>query len=323
MTAHRVTDEGDARQYWTQLPNIVFEIGLKPLELTLYAHLKRAAGASGKCFKSTATLARETGMGAGTVSRTKTALEAKRPALGNKPLIRTRETPNPRGGKPFQEITITDIWKANTDRFSPSTVEIGNAESSSALEIEDVKAPSTVEIEPQNQVPETPDPSSKPTSKPISSVEIKKNSKKNSEEEDKKKVGAEAQTHPGVDLFRDVTGHFPAKEMFGLVESHLGKNPDDTLARECWREWLERGYNPRSLKWLTEWYAKGGPTGRSGQPTNGHKPQVELDPFGEPFVRRDFTAEDAIRLSPGKNPDDVRANFINPEAMPWEKVRCL
>lgn len=165
-----IYDEGDPRNYWTQLPNIVFELGLKPLELVLYAHLKRAAGAGvgGKCTKSTATLARETGMGAGTVSRTKSSLEAKRSMLGNRPLIRTKEIPNPRGGKPFQEITITDIWKVNSDYFSPSTVEVETAEPSSSLEIERL-----------NQVPVEVDPSSKP----ISTVEIKKNSKKNNKEE--------------------------------------------------------------------------------------------------------------------------------------------
>jgi len=169
---HQVCDEGDSRNYWTQLPNIVFELGLKPLELVLYAHLKRAAGAnaSGKCTKSTATLARETGMGAGTVSRTKSSLEAKRSMLGNRPLIRTKEIPNPRGGKAFQEITITDIWKANSDHFAPSTVEVETLEPSSRVEVEE-----------QNQVPVEVDPSSKP----ISTVEIKKNYKNNNKEEQK------------------------------------------------------------------------------------------------------------------------------------------
>jgi hypothetical protein len=178
----QVNDEGDARQYWIQLPNIVCEIGLKPLELALYVHLKRAAGSnpSGKCFKSTATLAKETGMGAGTVSRTKTALEAKRAALGNRPLIRTREIPNPRGGKAFQEITITDIWKTNTDRFAPSTVEVAYPDSPSSVELGAPNPSSPVEIQGRNQVPLEVDPSSKP----ISSVEIKKNSKKNIREEE-------------------------------------------------------------------------------------------------------------------------------------------
>lgn len=197
---HEVTDEGDARQYWTQLPNIVFEIGLKPLELVLYAHLKRAAGASanGKCFKSTATLARETGMGAGTVSRTKTSLEAKRAVLGNRPLIRTREVVNPRGGKPFQEITITDIWKANTDRFTSSTVEL---------------APSSVEVEGQNQVPVEVGSSSKP----ISSVEIKNNVEEELREEQGRDFLSKLKTDP-------IYSHVDFDYQLGLMQRWLARS---------------------------------------------------------------------------------------------------
>lgn len=151
MADEHVLDDGDTKKYWTQIPNIVFELGLKPHELVLYVHLKRAAGANfdGKCTKSTPTLVRETGMGAGTISRAKAALQTKRADLNGKPLIRTRETANPRGGKKRHEIVITDIWKENMGRF----------------------ASSTVEIEAVGQVPVERDPSSKP----ISRVEIKKN----------------------------------------------------------------------------------------------------------------------------------------------------
>lgn len=256
----QITDEGDGKKYFTQLPNIVFEIGLKPLELALYAHLKRAAGATGKCFKSTATLARETGMGTGTVSRTKTALEARWPALGNKPLIRTKEIPNPKGGKPFQEITITDIWKANTDRFSSSTVEVEAAETE---EIQVAKPSSSVEIEVENQVPLEVEPSSKPTS----TVEIKKNRKKKEE----KKIGADAQPEikplSGIALLRDVAKTFPPKESWERYLEILGENPDEAKLRKCRAEWVDRGYNKVSWKWFTEWYVTNMPE-RNGQRPN-------------------------------------------------------
>lgn len=158
MTLHAFTDEGDERQYWTQTPNIVFELRLKPAEFVLYSHIKRAAGAKkvGKCTKSTTTLARETGLGTGTVSRAKKELEKPRAALGNKSLIRTKEVPNPKGGKAFHEITVTDIWRENIARFTSSPVEV-------ALD----QVPNEVEA----------------SSKPSSTVEIKKNSKKNDQEE--------------------------------------------------------------------------------------------------------------------------------------------
>jgi hypothetical protein len=150
---HEISDQGDPQKYWTQIPNIVYTLGLTTFEFTLYSHLKWAAGAkpNGKCTKSTATLAKETGMGAGTVSRAKTELEKKRLELGGKSLIKTKEVSNPRGGKPYQEITITDIWKVNILHFASSTVEVDEAD----------------------QVPVEVEPSSRPTS----TVEINKNYK--------------------------------------------------------------------------------------------------------------------------------------------------
>jgi len=296
-----VTDEGDPRRYFTQLPNIIFEIGLKPLELVLYAHMKRAAGAnaSGKCFKSTATLARETGMGAGSVSRTKTALEAKRSALGNRPLIRTRQIPNPKGGKPFQEITITDIWKANTDRFTSSTVEV---------------ASSSLEIEAQNQVPMEVESSSKP----ISTVEIKKNV----EEELREELGEAKPSQPsGVQLLREVMGLYPAKESRDRYLEILGPNPDRVLLRQCRAEWLDRGYNKVSWKWFTDWYAQGGIPERNGQP----KPKINnsgekiVEDFGDYYLvesscgdggtsKRYRTAE-AFARETGRDLETVRAGW--------------
>jgi hypothetical protein len=66
------------------------------------------------------------------------------------------------------------------------------------------------------------------------------------------------------------------------------------------------------------WATKDNRTSPNG---NGHKPQVEIGPFGMEFIPKPFTAEDAIRLSPGKNPDDVRANFEG--SLDWKDVRCL
>lgn len=227
------TDEGDARKYWTQLPNIIFEIGLKPLELVLYAHIKRAAGASdsGKCFKSTATLARETGMGAGTVSRTKTALEARRPALRNKPLIRTREVVNPRGGKPFQEITITDIWKDNTDYFSSSSVEV---------------ASSSVEIERQNQVPVEVGSSSKP----ISTVEIKNNLEEEQEyKEEKKPLSPHARL---MDFQQMRTGPIANGARDGKAAKWLLDHGYDPLqCEQCFDYLLSQTWRTSPVSWIT------------------------------------------------------------------------
>lgn len=162
---HDIVDEGDPRYYWTQIPNIVFDIGLSAYEVLLYCQLKRIAGDHGKCFKSTRTLAKECGLSPTIIVRTKALLAAPRPALRNKPLIRIKEQNNPSGGRDYHEITITDIWKANTDKYSK----------------DDEQAPDIALAEqvPQNEVASTIE-----HVKQVPLVEHKKNTtKKNPEEE--------------------------------------------------------------------------------------------------------------------------------------------
>lgn len=297
----QVYDEGDPREYWTQIPNIVFELGLKPLELVLYAHLKRAAGANvgGKCTKSTATLARETGMGAGTVSRTKSSLETKRSMLGNRPLIRTREIPNPRGGKAFQEITITDIWKANSDYFAPSTVEV------------DTTAPSSsVEIGSLNQVPVEVDPSSKP----ISTVEIKKNSKKNHKEE--------LSAHPRLMAFHAsrLAGEIPdgaaqGKSLSWLLSRYTPEQCQAEYEKLSGEEWRNT-----PVTWHTVKKSIGADLAREAQQSpNGHDPAGKkiLTDHGDWYTiegadgtpSKRYRTPEAFARETGRNLEEVLANW--------------
>lgn len=150
MAQHDVIDQGDAKKYFTQIPNIVFDIGLNPQELALYAHLKRTIGANNerKCHKSTRRLAIETGMGTGSVSRAKASLQLRRGEIGNRPLIRVHERINPHGGKPYDEITITDIWRVNMECFTSSDVEREDGEQV-PKDGEQVPNPSSI-LEPKN-----------------------------------------------------------------------------------------------------------------------------------------------------------------------------
>lgn len=109
---HAVNDPGDGRKYWTQIPNIVLTLGLSPYALALYVHLKKTAGDHGRCWKSTSTLAEETEMSAGAVSKAKAELEKRRQELRNKSLI-IIDTDNARAGRPRHIITINDIWPEN------------------------------------------------------------------------------------------------------------------------------------------------------------------------------------------------------------------
>lgn len=123
--AQRVTDEGNPRKYRTEIPNIVLTLGLTPYELTLYVHLKRTAGADGICWKSTATLARETGMSSGMISKAKLSLQRVIEPL-TKPLIIVSDEVNQKGGKPNHSITVTDVWLQNMAHFASSQDEVAN-----------------------------------------------------------------------------------------------------------------------------------------------------------------------------------------------------
>ena len=110
---YQVRDEGDLHRYRTEIPNIVFRLGLTPYELTLYAHLKQAAGDNGQCWKSTRTLARETGMSAGAICKAKDGLAASRSELSSKSLIVVRDESGSHGGRPRHSISLSDLWPEN------------------------------------------------------------------------------------------------------------------------------------------------------------------------------------------------------------------
>jgi hypothetical protein len=103
-------DESDLKKYRTEIPNMIFDIGLTPYEVALYGHLKRVCGAEkgGKCWKSVSTLSRETGMSAGRVSEA-------RAELARRGLIHMRQ---PKGPGTGVTVTIVDIWPQNMVRYS-------------------------------------------------------------------------------------------------------------------------------------------------------------------------------------------------------------
>jgi Helix-turn-helix domain len=124
VNKHSVFDDGDPRKYYAAIPNIICRIGLNPYEIALYVYLKTVAGEDGICWKSTATIAKELKMGAGTVSRIKTSLARLREALGGKALILI-STEMQNGGNPNHAITITDIWPENMTELA--RVRVGKA----------------------------------------------------------------------------------------------------------------------------------------------------------------------------------------------------
>jgi hypothetical protein len=104
---YAVEDEAPERRYFTQVPNMVFDLPISREAKWLYVHLKRVAGDSGECYQSLNTLAKKT------QTSKPTLIKAKQELIGQG-LIRVR--PSERGDKP-DTITIRNVWRRNIDHF--------------------------------------------------------------------------------------------------------------------------------------------------------------------------------------------------------------
>ncbi len=113
MADYKVTDEGDPRRYYTQLPNSIDDSDLSVYAFRLYVHLKRVAGDSGKCWQSVTTLAEACKMSRGKIVDARKELE-------KAGLIKTEQVDNPRGGRDFVSVAIADIWKQNAEKYTSS-----------------------------------------------------------------------------------------------------------------------------------------------------------------------------------------------------------
>lgn len=82
---------------------------------------------------------------------------------------------------------------------------------------------------------------------------------------------------PEIQIYRNVTGRQPGQPHMPIIYDAIrayGLTEEDISP--FWEEWIERGYNPKSLKWLTEWAVSGfiPQAGRRASPP----PPQEYDP---------------------------------------------
>lgn len=97
-----IQDQSSIHHYRTEIPNIIFEMGLTVYEFSTYCHLKRTAGDRGECWKSSKILCEEIG-----VSLPK-LIEIKR-SLSEKGLIKVEKRFHEDGGNATDLITIVDV----------------------------------------------------------------------------------------------------------------------------------------------------------------------------------------------------------------------
>jgi len=117
MSNFIINDESSNHKYRTELPNIIYEIGLTPNLIGVYSALKRAAGDNGQCTKSEKTLASKLFISKNTLHVLISKLCEINPFIG-KPLIVLTHRFSEYGDKDTNAITITDIWPENYAFFS-------------------------------------------------------------------------------------------------------------------------------------------------------------------------------------------------------------
>jgi hypothetical protein len=81
---------------------------------------------------------------------------------------------------------------------------------------------------------------------------------------------------PAILCAKSITGRYPPKAIYEDVIQVFGEQPDSLKAARCYKEWVSRGYNQNSYKWLLEWYVLGIPERNGSKPTprKGYNPEV-------------------------------------------------
>ncbi len=117
MSDFIINDLSSNHKYRTELPNIIYEIGLTPNLIGVYSALKRAAGDNGQCTKSEKTLSKQLNITKKTLHGLITQLCEVNPIL-KKSLVNCTNRFSECGDKDTNSITITDIWPENYSYFS-------------------------------------------------------------------------------------------------------------------------------------------------------------------------------------------------------------
>jgi hypothetical protein len=121
--------------YRTEIPNIIFELGLDSYELSLYVFIKKVAGDDRKCWQTVKHLADACDMGEKKLRACKKKLSSSFDKLGHNPLIIITSRTKEDGSADTDLIEISPIWRTNGDYFrnkfggsrkEPGVVPVGN-----------------------------------------------------------------------------------------------------------------------------------------------------------------------------------------------------
>lgn len=102
----------------TEIPNIIFELGLTPYELSVYAHLKRIAGDTGKCWRTLKSLSSICGIKETKLRECLHSLSTNNfSSLLKYPLITITSRKRVDGSQESNLISINSVWGVNGSYF--------------------------------------------------------------------------------------------------------------------------------------------------------------------------------------------------------------
>ncbi len=112
-----IEEEEPNHKWRTEIPNIVWELGLGKFAFIAYITIKKIAGDGGLCFMSKSNLSEECMMSKRTLDEAIKELEKPLDLIGKKSLIVVQESKKMDGGDTTKRIYIRDIWPENGKFF--------------------------------------------------------------------------------------------------------------------------------------------------------------------------------------------------------------
>lgn len=117
MSENIIKDLSSNHKFRTEIPNILFNIGLDAHHLAVYMAFKLSAGDHSHCTKSNKHLCQNAGVSRPTLTKCRDDLSLINPILG-KPLLKVVHRLSEAGDKDTNDVTIVDIWPENYKFFT-------------------------------------------------------------------------------------------------------------------------------------------------------------------------------------------------------------
>ena len=91
-----------------------------------------------------------------------------------------------------------------------------------------------------------------------------------------------AKIHPAIQAIKTVSKITPNKAIWDDLIDAIGDEPDMDILRVCFKTWVAKGFKPKNMAWVSDWYAKGIPTYQNGSKPKPADPGRNTQPDIEP-----------------------------------------